>query len=127
MQVEELRGAYRLTWLEWMRQTDALQRILDCAGKGSDREGAGPDSAQLEKMLLAVEAARAAHNEARDRLAQLLGNSPAPVPAEPGDGRVRTAAHLLWEFAGRPDGTAESDWQRARTMVRTAGAGAGER
>jgi hypothetical protein len=115
MLLEELRTAYRSTWLEWARQTDALQYIV---------ESGSPDRGQVEKLLLAAECARAAHNQARDRLALAFGQAPAPLgePA-PRDGRVRETAHLLWEFAGRPDGTAESDWQRAQSVVRTVGAG----
>ncbi len=115
MRLEELRKAYRSTWLEWARQTDAMQQVIDRAGNGRD-------TAQLEKALLAVECARAAHNSARDGLARALGEHPrADNSNAAGDGRVRETAHLLWEFAGRPDGTAESDWQRAQTMVRGAG------
>ena len=115
MRLEELRKAYRSTWLDWARQTDELQRVVDGGGN--------PERAQLEKLLLAVECARTAHNEARDRLAGMLGHTPAPVTDNAtGDDRVRTTAHLLWEFSGRPAGTAESDWQRAKAVVKTAGA-----
>jgi hypothetical protein len=112
MQSEELRKAYRSTWLEWARHTDALQQTI---------EKPHPDRTQLEERLNAVERARAAHNEARDSLAQVLGQTPAPAGA-PCDDRVRATARLLWELSGRPDGTADSDWRSAQSMVRTASA-----
>ena len=114
MSLEELRTAYRSTWQDWARRTDALQQLI---------ERPNPATARLEEMLLAVEQARAAHNDARDRLARVLGHRPEPVSAQAVDERVRTTARLLWEFAGRPHGTAESDWQRAQAMVGAAAQG----
>lgn len=115
MDLDELREAYRSTWLEWTRRTDALQQTID---RGN------PDAARLELLLLAVEQARAAHNESRDRLARVLGHAPsAPDEAVQGDLRVRTMARLMWELAGRPAGTAESDWKCAESILETAAAG----
>ncbi len=112
MELDELREAYRSTWLEWARRTDALQQMIDCRT---------PDPARLEHLLLAVEQSRAAHNETRDRLARALGHSPAtPNEAASGDLRVRTMARLMWDLAGKPKGTAESDWKRAEIMLETA-------
>ena len=116
MQLEELRKAYRSTWLAWARETDALQQVL---------ETANPSSQLMEKSLSAVERARAAHNEVRDRLALVLGHTPESVDGStlvdaPGDARVRTTARLLWDLSGRPRGTADSDWTSAQGMVRTA-------
>jgi len=113
MELDELREAYRSTWLEWARRTDELQQTIDHGN---------PDQTRLEGLLLAVERSRAAHNEARDRLAQVVGHLPAaPDAIEPtGDGRVRTTARLLWDLSGRPANTAESDWKRAEALVRTA-------
>jgi hypothetical protein len=34
-------------------------------------------------------------------------------------------AELIWESAGRPDGTAEEDWRRAEAIVKCAVATAG--
>jgi len=53
------------------------------------------------------EEARAAHNAARDRLAEHLTSR---------EHRVRNTAKMIWEFSGRPEGTAESDWYRAEKV-----------
>lgn len=82
----------------------------------------------IEAALLEVEQARVAHNAARDRLAQQLTGAVAAIDVRSKSvadrWRVRRTAHLLWEVAGKPHGTAESDWQRAETLVRAASAGA---
>jgi hypothetical protein len=36
--------------------------------------------------------------------------------------KVRDTAQLLWEFAGKPQGTAECDWHRAEKLVLAAAA-----
>jgi len=36
--------------------------------------------------------------------------------------RVRDIAELLWETAGRPEGTADEDWRAAEAIVRRASA-----
>jgi hypothetical protein len=33
---------------------------------------------------------------------------------------VPAIAELIWESAGRPDGTAEEDWRRAEAIVKCA-------
>lgn len=103
---EQLRIAYRTAFGEYARQLDCLQRLID--GNGRDRD--------IEDALCAVEQARQAHNSARDRLAQALAASTAKSPTEE---QVRQTARLLWELAGRPQGTAENDWQRAEQLVRS--------
>jgi hypothetical protein len=64
--------------------------------------------------LLEAEKARLAYNAARDLLvAQMVGFQPAPKPADQSvlqDGKVRAVARILWELAGKPDGTAVADW-----------------
>ncbi len=104
---EQLRVAYRTAFGEYARQLDCLQRLMD--GNGADRD--------IEDALCAVEQARQAHNSARDRLAQALAASTAKPSTEE---QVRQTARLLWELAGRPQGTAENDWQRAEQLVRSA-------
>jgi hypothetical protein len=92
----QLWNEYRVTWEEFSRQLDALQRLVETGAR--DR---------IEGALLNVEKARLAHNEARDRLAAHL------------TGEIDTA-RLLWEFSGKPHGTAEKDWFRAEKLVRAA-------
>lgn len=73
----------------------------------------------MEPLLLAVETARLNYNAARDRLAAaMLGVDVASLPSVAEDYRVRETAQLLWELAGKPQGTAEFDWLRAERIVR---------
>jgi hypothetical protein len=95
-----------------------LDRYQACVDSG--------DRARSEAALLEVEKARMAHNGARDRLAQQLTGEISAIDMKAigasEQRRVRQTAHILWEIAGKPSGTAESDWRRAETLVRTAGA-----
>jgi hypothetical protein len=81
---------------------------------------AGP--AEIEAAVLAVERARVAYSKARDAVAQQLLDSPREsVPRARLDlSPIHTAevAQLLWECAGRPEGTAEADWYRAEEIIR---------
>jgi hypothetical protein len=67
------------------------------------------------------------HNAARDLLAQNLAGDFAAIDLKsigvPEQRRVRETAQLLWELAGKPVGTADSDWHRAEHLVRAASAG----
>ena len=87
-----------------------------------------PDQGAIDIALLELEKARVTYNASRDALAQQL--LPAPVreilPTVMPDSaaayadRIRGFAQLLWEGAGKPDGTAEEDWRRAEEIVRRA-------
>jgi hypothetical protein len=102
----ELWNTYRTTWEAFSSQLAELQRLVE-SGERADR---------VRSARLAVEKARVAHDVARDRLAARL------APPEPEEQRVRETARLLWEFAGKPQGTAETDWFRAEQLVRSASA-----
>jgi hypothetical protein len=125
---DPLRRAYRTTFDEYACKLDALQRLID-----SDGTDKATDKARIEAAIQEADAARRAHNSARDLLAAELAaqaslkmsrrKSPvqsAPADDRVGDDRVRETAQLLWEFAGRPQGTAERDWQRAEQLVHAA-------
>jgi hypothetical protein len=107
-----LTAAYRATFQEYSKQLDALHSLL-LGNPAADR---------IESARLLVEKARVAHNGARDRLARELVRPPLPVNARVDESHIRETAQLLWEVAGRPEGSAERDWQRAEQLVRTAGA-----
>jgi hypothetical protein len=112
---QELWNAYRVTWEAFSRKLDELQSFVEAG-----------DRVRAEEALLAVEQARVAHNAARDRVAALLSKEitamdAAALSAEK-QRRVRQTAHLLWEIAGKPAGTAESDWHKAERLVMTASA-----
>jgi hypothetical protein len=85
-----------------------------------------PNRAAIEAALVDVEKARSIYDGYRDALAkQLLPpaqtasftivDPPAAVTE-----RVKSIAELLWESAGRPDGTAEDDWHLAEEIVKRA-------
>jgi hypothetical protein len=113
----ELWNDYRGSWDEFARQLDELQRLVETGER--DR---------IESALLSVEKARLAHNHARDRLAAGLAGNMVSVDGETSAGmlaneeRVRKTARLLWEFSGKPEGTAERDWFRAERFVRSTSA-----
>jgi hypothetical protein len=112
----EFLNQYRAAWEEFVRRTNALQ---DCLMASE------PDRAGVEVALLAAEKARLAYNAARDLLVAQMARpqpaqNPAAPPALPQDGKVRAIARLLWEFAGKPDGTALADWLKAERLVQSA-------
>jgi hypothetical protein len=107
-----LQSAYRVTFQEYADRLNQLQRLIDCGKTGT---------ADFQTALDAVDAARAAHNHARDCLAKDLMRLTKSAAA--GDEQqIRRTARLIWEFAGRPDGTAERDWHKAEKLVRAAAA-----
>jgi hypothetical protein len=113
---DALQNAYRATFQDYSRKLDALQRLTGAGGL---------DNNQLEVALLDVEKARVAHNHARDRLASDLMRL-SPVSGGKLDERhIRKTARLLWELAGRPDGSAERDWRQAEQLVHAAASCAG--
>jgi hypothetical protein len=73
-----------------------------------------------------VEKARAVYDGCRDALAQQLlppsesANLPFEDPPEAKTERVKSIAELLWESAGRPEGTADEDWRKAEEIVKRA-------
>jgi hypothetical protein len=114
-----LRNAYRTTFQEYSNKLDALQRLMSSGT---------PDGTRMEMARLEVEQARLAHSSARDRLAGELLRPPLPAPSKTGEhhighdieDNVRATARLLWELAGRPEGSAERDWTRAEQLVHAA-------
>jgi hypothetical protein len=110
---DPLRHAYRTTFDEYACKLEALQRLIDSNHA---------DEAQIEAAIQEADAARRAHNAARDLLAaELVAQSSLKTSARrsppAGEDRIRETAQLLWEFAGRPQGTAEGDWRRAEQLV----------
>jgi len=114
-----LRDAYRTTFREYAAKLDNLQRLMSSGN---------PDSSRIEAALLEVEKARLAHSNARDQLARELARPPLPSAAKPGERHaehdVRATARLLWELAGRPEGSAERDWRQAEQLVHAAASSA---
>ena len=85
-----------------------------------------PDRAAIEAALVEVEKARAIYDDCRDALAQQLlppsemAGFPLEDPPAAKTERVKSIAELLWESAGRPEGTAEDDWHLAEEIVKRA-------
>jgi multidrug resistance efflux pump len=105
-----LRQTYRATFQEYAAKLNTLQGLIDRGATGTD---------EFQAALEAVETARAAHSHARDCLAKELMRRTTSVATGP-EQQIRKTARLIWEFAGRPEGTAERDWQRAEKLVRAA-------
>jgi hypothetical protein len=79
---------------------------------------------EIQVALLAIEKARLAYSHGRNALAQQFLPSSARnallAASEPAWVDTARVAELLWESAGRPDGTAEADWYRAEEIIRQA-------
>jgi hypothetical protein len=112
MQIDgALRNAYRTTFEEYARKLGVLQNLIN-----TDTA----DTARMDAALVEVEQARIAYNSARDQLAKELVRPPLTAAAGSKEHHIRQTAQLLWEMAGRPDGTAEHDWRQAEQLVRSA-------
>ena len=85
-----------------------------------------PNRTAIEAALVDVEKARVIYDGCRDVLArELLPTSnktgfPSVDPPQAINERVKGIAELLWESAGRPEGTAEEDWHLAEEIVKRA-------
>jgi hypothetical protein len=109
------RIAYRATFEEYARKLEALQDLMNPPPARRDR---------IEAALLDVEKARVAHSCARDVLAKELAGTGMPPATPVSEHHIRDTAQILWELAGRPEGTAECDLREAEELVHKAAAGA---
>lgn len=115
--------------LLWQAYRDAFRQFEREARKLAEIQASAiSDRAEAEKALLRVENARLAYNDTRDTLA--ASRMPAalsralwkiPAAARREQTRVKDIAELLWELAGKPQGSADDDWYRAERVVRHAG------
>ncbi len=105
-----LENGYRVTFQEYADKLNKLQRLIDSGQTGTE---------DFHTAVEAVEAASAAHSHARDCLArELMRRTKSATTGD--EQQIRKTARLIWEFAGRPEGTAERDWKRAEKLVRAA-------
>jgi hypothetical protein len=85
----------------------------------------GQDPEVVETALIEMQRAHLAYEKARDVwVKHLLGcpeTRPLPNPL-PHSLDVPAIAELLWESAGRPEGTAAEDWRRAEEIIEKASA-----
>lgn len=97
------------------------QRVLTLKQQIATGERSGMDAVcELELAVVELERARIAYSKSRDEFARQL--LPGAIRSEgglssAGERQVRLLAHLLWESAGRPEGTAEDDWLRAEKLA----------
>jgi hypothetical protein len=107
-------GAYRSAFDQYTQTAREVRRLVE----SSDQNG-------ISIALLELEKARAEYDARRDALADCLlpeglRKSFVSDRTQEYDSSVRTIAELLWESAGRPEGTADCDWSRAEEIVREA-------
>lgn len=115
--MQEVEEQYREAFEEFSKKAEYVQSL---AVKTNDPKA-------FEAALFELEKAHLAYNQARDLMLRSL--LPASVQLETladhnhnHNADVPGIAELLWESAGRPDGTAERDWQRAEAIVKRAAA-----
>ena len=84
----------------------------------------GVTRAEIKAAILGVEKARFSYSRARYGVAQQLLDSPLksalPAGVDSVPAYTSAVAELLWECAGRPEGTAEADWYSAEEIGRLA-------
>jgi Protein of unknown function (DUF2934) len=110
----EVEAEYRDAFEDFSRKAHHVQ-VLTAQGS--------TDGKAFEIALLELEKAHLAYNQARDAFLQsLLPESAQILPADDHDrtGDVPVIAELIWESAGRPEGTAQEDWRRAEAIVKSA-------
>jgi hypothetical protein len=114
--------AYRDAFRQFQREADRLAVI---------KAQSFYDPTEAERALQRVEHARLTYNDTRDLLAATFMAAETarkfwaiPASARREQYRVKSIAELLWELAGKPQGSAEDDWYRAERVVRHAGAAA---
>ena len=84
----------------------------------------------VEAALLELERAHVHYDQCRDRWAKFLlpaknrglAVEPRPDIEHAHEDCIRIIAGLLWESAGRPEGTADEDWRKAEEIVKQAAA-----
>jgi hypothetical protein len=87
------------------------------------------DRAAVDAALLGLENAQLAYTNRRNVLANQLSRATVNAESLSGENtdspqvnadRIRRIAKLLWEVAGKPEGSAREDWYRAEEIVRRA-------
>ena len=116
----EARRAYQQAFHDFSDRVRHLQSVI---------HDPHPNRAAIEAALFEVEKARVVYDSCRDALARhLLPFKPELLPTtdsrEVATEHVKDIAEILWETAGKPDGTAADDWRRAEEIVRQAVAAA---
>jgi hypothetical protein len=114
--IREVEIEYREAFEEFSKKAERVQSLA---------AQQNTDGRVFEAALLELEKSHLAYNHARDAfLGSLLPESEQIRVFKSQDyaSDVPTLAELIWESAGRPDGTAEEDWRRAEAIVKSAAA-----
>jgi hypothetical protein len=114
---EDAWQAYRIAFADFARKARSMQLL---------REQQNPDQAAIDAALLEVEKASLVYRNCRDALAHYL--LPPSVhdriwgeqvdSSQLAADHVRSIAKLRWELRGKPEGTANDDWNRAEEIIR---------
>lgn len=110
----EVKEEYRDTFEDFSRKAQRVQTLTALHGT---------DGKALEIALIELERAHLAYNQARDTFLRSMLPDSAQIPAAEDHDRtadVPAIAELIWEGAGRPQGTAREDWRRAEAIVKCA-------
>ncbi len=113
--LKQAEQAYRKAFDEFAAQVQHVQ-ILTAQ--------AHADPKIVEAALLDLERAHVNYDICRDRWVQffLPSEKRRPLVENSHEDCIRTIAELLWESAGRPEGTADEDWRKAEEIVKQAAA-----
>lgn len=109
--------AYRRAFQVFSEKAQRVQALTGLSGQ---------DPKLVETALIEMQRAHNDYEECRDVWVKyLLGSDRqnfSGKTALPHNDDVRAIAELLWESAGRPDGTAAEDWRRAEEIIEKAAA-----
>ena len=112
MTAASLEVAYRAAFEDFSRQAKRVQSLAE------RRAG---DYKTFETALVQLEKAHLAYKEARDAFVRSLLPGAVDLPDQRGHSSdIAAIAELLWEGAGRPQGTADEDWHRAEAIIERA-------
>jgi len=124
MRTREIEAEYRDTFEDFSRKAQRVQALT--SQQNASQQNAAQqniDGKAFDTALFELEKAHLAYNQARDTFLQSLLPESALMPADDDKDRtadVPTFAELIWESAGRPEGTAQEDWRRAEAIVKCA-------
>jgi len=110
--------AYREAFERFSKNVQQVQELIASSSK---------ETKLVEPVLVELQRAYFDYEQKRDAYAgRLLRYSdriaPLPRGAHHDPHAVRAIAELLWQSAGRPEGTAVDDWHRAEEIVKRAAA-----
>jgi hypothetical protein len=123
--IQQAEIAYREAFADFARKAQSVQALTEQSNVRSNHTNvrSNPTEGALEAALLELERAHVQYNLRRDEWVQYLlpGGSLKPGEADQAhEDCIRSIAAMLWENAGRPEGTEHEDWRKAEEIVRQA-------